>query len=166
MPDVPSAMTKGDRSEDQVFESDEQLYRRVPFVLWDEDDDDVDLDAIELPDMSVVRGKYGHPEWARFDRSEYIELGVIGFRVDAIPDFFLHLGVFRWSFRAIHVPLKKNYPHAEVQAFVDGKHVDGKKQVLDPDSHLRWRELLFRKVKRIYRPRQAVDFREEPPNLS
>lgn len=165
MPDLPSAMMKGDRSEDQVFASDEQLYRRVPFVLWDEDDDDVDLDAIELPDMSVVRGKYAHPEWARFDRGEYHELGVIGFRVDAIPDGFLHLGVFTWLFRAVHVPHRRNYPHAEVQAFEDGVHVDGKTRDLDPDAHLRWRELLFRQVKKIYRPREVVDFREDPPDL-
>lgn len=165
MPDLPSAMMKGDRSEDQVFASDEQLYRRVPFVLWDEDEDDVDLDAIELPDMSVVRSKYAHPEWARFDRGEYHEFGVIGCRVDAIPDGFLHLGVFAWSFHAVHVPHRRNYPHAEVQAFEDGKHVDGKTHGLDPDAHLRWRELLFRQVKKICRPREVVDFRYEPPEL-
>lgn len=165
MPDFPSAMMKEYRSEDQEFTSNEQLYRRVPFLLWDEDDDDVDLDAIELPDMSVMRGKYAHPEWARFDRGEYHELGVLGFRVDAIPDGFLHLGVFEWTFRAVHVPHRRNYPHAEVQAFEDEQHVDGKTRNLDPDAHLRWRELLFRQVREIYRPRESVDFREDPPEL-
>ncbi|MET0112281.1 MAG: hypothetical protein ABWU13_07770, partial [Limnospira maxima] len=115
--------------------------------------------------MSVVRGKYAHPEWARFDRGEYVELGVIGFCVDEIPDELRHLGVFSWSFRVVHVPHKKNYPHAEVRAFENDRHVDGINLRLNPDAHLRWRELLFRKIAKIYRPREVVELREEPPKM-
>lgn len=166
MPDLPSAMMKGTRSEDQVFASDEPLYRRVPFELWDQDEDGLDLDAIELPDMSVMRGKYAHPEWARFDRGNYVDLGVVSFSVEDIPEPFMHLGVFNWSFRAEHVPLRRNYPHSEVRAYEDNVHVDGKQRTLDPDAHLRWRELLFRKIKKIYEPRQEVAFRENPPPVA
>ncbi len=163
MPDLPPAMMQGARGVDQVFAPDEQLYRRVPFDLWDEDEDDLDLDAIELPDMSVMRGKYAHPEWARFDRGVYIELGVISFLVRDIPEPFIHLGVFHWSFEAEHVPHRKNYPHSEVRAYEDDVHVDGKQRMLDPDAHLRWRELLFRKVRKVIHPREDVEFREDPP---
>ena len=64
----PKAMGRADdETEYPHFAADEVLYRRVPLVLWPSTDDDIELDAIELPDMSVARSRFGHPEWVRFD---------------------------------------------------------------------------------------------------
>ena len=119
MPELPPAMRTQGRAADQEFSPDEYLYRRVPLIHWEEWDDFIELDAIELPDMSVMRSKYAHPEWARFegDDYEYHDWGVIGFRVGDIPTPLQHLGVFLCTFRAEHVPLKRNFPHSEVRAY-------------------------------------------------
>ena len=160
MPELPTAMLRNGRSKDQDFRPDEYLYRRVPLVLWDFTG--VDIDAIELPDMSVVRSKYGHPEWARLESDECIHWGVIGFRVGDIPAKLLHLGVFTWTFGPRHVPLEENYPHSEVWAFENSTHVSAKNR-LDPQLHLRWREMLLRRIKTIIRPYEPTEIRWEPP---
>ena len=63
MPELPDGMMQYDKPVDAVFKSDEQFYRRVPHEFWD--DDSVNVDAIDLPDMSVNRGKYSLPHWVR-----------------------------------------------------------------------------------------------------
>ncbi len=161
MPDLPSAMLRNGRPKDQDFRPDEYLYRRVPLVLW-AFDFAVDIDAIELPDMSVIRGKYGHPEWARLESDECIDWGVIGFRVGDIPARLLHLGVFTWTFGPRHVPLEDNYPHSEVWAYENGIHVNAKNR-LDPHLHLRWREMLLRRIKTIIRPYIPMEIRRDAP---
>ena len=162
MPDLPSAMLRNGRPKDQDFRLDEYLYRRVPLELWDDADVAIDIDAIELPDMSVIRGKYGHPEWARLESDECIDWGVIGFRVDDIPVRLLHLGVFTWTFGPRHVPLDENYSHSEVWAYENGTHVNAKNR-LDAHLHLRWREMLLRRVKTIIRPYESRDIHRDAP---
>jgi len=59
----------------------------VPLVLWPSADDPVEVDAVQLPDMSVGRSRFGHPEWVRFDVGNNVHFedwGVIGFRVRSI----------------------------------------------------------------------------------
>lgn len=162
MVELPPAMLKSGRGRDQEFAHDEYLYRRVPLQLWDDGEDDIEVDAIELPDMSVVRSKYGHPEWARLESDEFLEWGVVGFTVGDIPAEMLHLGAFTWTFGARHVPLEKNYPHSEVQAYEEGKHVNAKSR-LDPNLHLRWREKLLWKIRKIIRPYEDVDVHQDAP---
>ena len=166
MPDFPSAMLRNGRPEDQAFHSDEYLYRRVPLKLWDDGDDPLEIDAVELPDMSVIRGKYGHPEWARLQSEEYSQWGVIGFQVQGIPPSLQHLGVFVWTFTPWHVPLHKNYPHSEVRAYENNVHINAKRShYLDPDLHLRWRELLLRRIKKIIRPHEQVEIHQVVPEV-
>lgn len=162
MPDRPAAMRRSGRPRDQDFRPDEYLYRRVPLELWAEAGEEVDIDAIQLPDMSVIRGKYGHPEWARLESDECANWGVVGFHVGDIPERLLHLGVFVWSFGPRHVPLEDNYPHSEVWAFENGTHVNARSR-LDSTLHLRWREMLLRKVRRFIRPYERVAIRESAP---
>ena len=69
MPDLPDGMMQLDKPVDDVFKPDEPLYRRVPHESWDEDR--VNIDAIDLPDMSVNRGKYSEPQWVRLIGGEY-----------------------------------------------------------------------------------------------
>lgn len=168
MPELPRAMRTEDRAADQAFNTNEYLYRRVPLEHWEERDDFIELDAIELPDMSVVRSKYAHPEWARFegDKYKYSDWGVIGFLVGDIPTPLQHLGVFLCTFRAEHVPLKKNYPHSEVRAFEDGRHIDDFAGELDHHLHMRWRELLSRRLRKFLAPREVVEVRQEAPQAA
>lgn len=147
-------MLKGSRQEDQYFSPEEYLFRRVPLELWDDPADDIDVDAIELPDMSVMREKYAEPRWVRLEREEYANWGVIGFRVGAIPANLMHLGVFAWLFRPAHRPYRKNYPHSQVEAFEEGIHVAATDR-LDPDLHLRWRERLLRGVEKFVSPHET-----------
>jgi hypothetical protein len=60
MAEVPSAMLQRDRSIDPFFDDDEELYRRFsPHSLLG---NEISIDAVQLPDMSVIRQKYGHPK--------------------------------------------------------------------------------------------------------
>jgi hypothetical protein len=115
MPELPEGMMQLDKPVDDLFKRDEQLYRRVPHEYWE--DDYVNVDAIELPDMSVNRGKYSQPQWVRLLGEQYHDWGVIRFQVKDIPGEMQHLGAHIFRFRCKHVPHKYNYPHSEVQAF-------------------------------------------------
>ena len=53
MPDLPEYMLKKDKPAIDDFAQDEHLYRRVPNEFWD--DDEIELDSIDFPDMSVTR---------------------------------------------------------------------------------------------------------------
>jgi hypothetical protein len=170
MSDLPSEMLKNGRPEDQEFESGEFLYRRVPEDLWD--DDEIDLDSIELPDMSVNREKYGPAWWVRYMESkdsksgarEFVltDWGVIGFRVEDVPPEQAFHGQFLYKFKVAHAPNKYNYAHSEVRAFEtimgnpksDEIHIKGNDLInrIDPIWHLRWREKLARKCERILSP--------------
>lgn len=44
----------------------------------------IDVDAIELPDMSVGRSRLAHPEWLRLARGCH-DWGIVGFEVEGIP---------------------------------------------------------------------------------
>jgi hypothetical protein len=172
MPELPEGMMQFDKEIDPVFKPDEQLYRRVPHDDWD--NAYVTLDAIDLPDMSVNRGKYSQPQWVRLVSDEFHDWGVIGFQVRDIPAEIQYLGVHIFRFRPKHVPLKRNYPHAEVQAYhakVEApdceEHINSgllkKEQVeklstLFPDElQLRWREQLRRKCRIVIQAYEQVD---------
>jgi hypothetical protein len=162
MAEVPSAMLREGRPVDGEFKADEFLYRRVSPSNWD--GTEVELDAINLPDMSVLRAKYAHPEWARLEDDDYADWGVVGFRVREIPTNLVHLGVFLWTFEARHRPIKRNYPHSEVWAFEDGVHIDlNFKEHIDHAFHLRWRERLLRSLTVFVRPYQETEIRQVAP---
>jgi hypothetical protein len=140
-------MLQGSRKPDPDFAADESLYRRIRPDMYA--NGQIELDAVELPDMSVDRGKYAQPEWLLL--GEHADWGVAGFRVKDIPARLVHLGTWAYTFEPRHVPHKRNYPHSEVWAFEDGAHIDGKER-LDPILHLRWRHLLLRKIKVVIAP--------------
>jgi hypothetical protein len=164
MPEIPDAMKERGRPVDDHFIAAEQLFRRVPPDLWNDGAEDFDIESIELPDMSVLRGKYGHPEWARFNRGKYTDWGVIGFAVRHIAPPLTHLGVFVWTFSPHHAPERNNYPHSEIRAFENGVHIDMKRSDrIDPHLHLRWRDYLLRHIDKVILPQQQVEFREDFP---
>ena len=56
----PRGMRREERDgEYPHFDPEEYLFRRVPLILWPSADDLVEVDAVELPDMSVGRSRMG-----------------------------------------------------------------------------------------------------------
>ena len=149
------------------FHGEEFLYRRVPLELWSDPGTPLGVNAIELPDMSVGRSKFGHPEWLRIDEVEgqlrhYDDWGVVGFRLQDIPPERWDVGVFKYQFAARHMPEEWNYPHSEVQVSHDGRHL----QLVDelPDEiHLLWREILLHTITVFLKPYQRAAIRQNAP---
>ena len=96
----PLAMRTNKRPPDPYFHPDERLFRRVPLLIWDDPADRPGPEAVELPDMSVGRSKYGHAEWVRFDvvNNRYFEEWVVlAVRVDDIPPQFWQHAVYQYK---------------------------------------------------------------------
>lgn len=139
MSETPEAMMTRERDRDPVFTRKERLFRRFPRKYTD--GTRVEMDAIALPDMSVNREKYGPPEWLLLD-DDFEGWGVFAFAVADIPEGFLIEGVRMYSFKPVHCPQKRNYPHSEVRAYEDGEHIDSSER-LPRDVQLRFRERLL-----------------------
>jgi hypothetical protein len=165
MAELPPGMHQGEKHPLPHFDKDEYLYRRVPPILWDDEADDlpIDVDALEMPDMSVGRSRLAHPEWLRL-ASGCDDWAVVGFRTEDIPPERWIDGI-PYAFRPEHVPLRHNYPHAEVRAYerATGVHMDGKAVMLPERVHLEWRERLLRKVRVFLTPGQPAKIRQHNP---
>jgi hypothetical protein len=165
MSSPPLAMRTDDRPHDPHFHPDEHLFRRVPLWLWDDPAEELGVEAVELPDISVGRSKYGHAEWVRFDvvkGRHYEDWGVVCVRVGDIPPEMWRDGVFHYEFRTCHEPLEKDYPHAEIRAYENDDHIDLASR-LPEEVHLKWRERLLRKTRAIIKPYQKVVVRQAAP---
>lgn len=154
MPEVPDEMKTKGRPTVAFDDPEEYLYRRVAPELWEESG--IELDAIELPDMSVNRSRFGPAAWTRLADERCKDWAVVGFMVQEIPQELLHLGVDNYTFAPQHVPHKNNYPHSEVRCYRNGVHIDAKKD-LDRQLHLRWREKLLWKIRTFLRPYEDVE---------
>jgi hypothetical protein len=131
--------------------------------LWDDAAEPIDVNAVELPDISVGRSKFGHPEWLRIDNGKLREgWGVIGFQVRAIPPQRWLDGYPRFSFRSFHEPEDLNYPHSEVRAYDGEKHI-GTLDDLPEETHLEWRELLLQETEIFLKPNEPAGIRRDPP---
>ncbi len=162
MPDLPEYMLQKEQKVKPIFTPDELLYRRVPDEVWDDwdNDGDIELDAIEFPDMSVTRESLGPADSARWIGERHVDWGVIGFKVKDIPSQILYQGAFIYKMRPVHRPLRRNYPHSEVQVFEtewnnpeDEIHVEKKTMPGIPyEAQQEWRELLRRVCRIVLRP--------------
>jgi hypothetical protein len=164
MPELPDYMYQREQQPDQKFLPDEMLYRRVPRETWDEtdewEDEDIALDCIEFPDMSVSRGKYGPMDAVRWEKGKLVDWGVIGFRVSDIPESVPFQGAFVYRMTPVHMPERKNYPHSEVQVFESPwleptirTHITESALAGIPrEAQQEWRELLRRQCYIILRP--------------
>lgn len=158
MPELPESMLQKDRVPDQNFAPEEHLYRRVRPDDWD--DEEIELDAIDFPDMSVTRQKYGKPDSARWVGADYLDWGVIGFQVRDIPREIPFQGAVIYRMRPVHRPNKRNYPHSEVQVFEAPwdqqhleKHLDKASMPGVPrEAQQEWRERLRRASRIVLRP--------------
>jgi hypothetical protein len=149
MPEIPNEMKRNGRPRIKDFDPGEYLYRRVKPEDWA--DGDVDIEAIELPDMSVNRSSLGPPEWLRLAEERFETWAVIGFKVGEIPTNLMHLGVDIYTFAPQHIPLEDNYPHSEVRCYCNGNHINAKRN-LDKALHQRWRERLLFNIRTFIRP--------------
>lgn len=162
MPDLPEYMLRGQKPTIPQFDPEEHLYRRVPGQFWD---DEIELDAIDFPDMSVTRESLGPPTSARWIGDEYKDWGVIGFRVADIPPEIRFQGAFIYRMRAVHSPLKRNYPHSEVKVFearwdLPGAEVHVDKHVMPGvprEAQQEWRESIRRRCRIILNPGEEPD---------
>jgi hypothetical protein len=160
MPDLPEYMLKKDKPTIDHFAPEEHLYRRVPHEYWE--DDEVELDTIDFPDMSVTRELLAPATSARWIGDEYVDWGVIGFRVSDIPPGIPFQGAYIYRMKAVHVPLKRNYPHSEVRVFESKWDQPDKELHLDKvsmpgvprEAQQEWREMIRRKCRIILRPRE------------
>jgi hypothetical protein len=139
---------KFERPSDPHFDRQEYLYRRVPDAMWVAGEQPpFELDAIGMPDMSVGRSKYGHPEWLRLERADFALWGVFGFRVGEMSTQEYDNGI-RYHFEANHVPEPGNFPHSEVWAYRESldkqRHRVKSVDDLPPDMYLAWREEIHR----------------------
>jgi hypothetical protein len=132
--------------------------------VWDDASEPLEVNAVELPDLSVGRSKHGHPEWLRIDNGELRDgWGVIGVKVcDVPPERWLD-GVFKFTFVTVHVPSDLNYPHSEVQAFQGDKHLN-LLELLPELVHLEWREHLLREIEVFLKPHEPAIIRQDAPN--
>ncbi|MSQ97634.1 MAG: hypothetical protein EXR98_24220 [Gemmataceae bacterium] len=165
MSSPPVAMRANGRREDPNFHNEEYLFRRIPTTLWDDPAEELDVDAVQLPDISVERSKYAHAEWARFDvlNDRYYDVwGIVAVQVQDIPPELWREGVFHFVFRVNHCPDDRNYPHAEIRAYENEVHVDQPGKIPE-DVDLAWRERLLRKLQTIIKPHQIVRIRETAP---
>ncbi len=161
----PAAMKTNGRPREPRFDPAEHLFRRVPLSIWDDPTERPGPEAVELPDMSVGRSKFGHAEWVRFDvvnGQHYEDWGILGVLVSDIPPRFWDLGVFQYTFVPCHDPEERDYPHSEVRAYNNGVHIR-LADALPEDIHLKWRVALLREMDPIIKPRQKVPTREQPP---
>jgi hypothetical protein len=154
MADVPDEMLTKERKLDRHFADTEELFRR--FAPENLEGARIAVDAIELPDMSMNRSKFGPADWLLLDEG-FDGWGVFAVKVGDIPKELLHVGLFLYTFEPRHVPLKSNYPHSEIWAFVAGKHIDLKNEhLLDPNVHQRWRQLLVWKTRIAIQPKTSA----------
>lgn len=106
-----------------------------------------ELDAIEMPDMSVGRSKFAHPEWLRLQHDYFALWPVIGFRWGDVPKERFDCGIL-FVFKAEHKPEPRNYPHSEIKSYRESSakeqlHVNRIEDL--PDSlYLEWREEMHR----------------------
>lgn len=157
-------MCANERPNDPHFHQEEYLFRRVPTLIWEDPASDFDVDAVELPDLSVGRSKHGHAEWVRFDvinHRFYEDWGVVAVQVQDIPPMLWKDGV-AFAFRVQHSPLELDYPHSEICAFEGERHLQ-EPGAIPPGIDLEWRERLLRRLHKIIKPYQRVVVRERAP---
>jgi hypothetical protein len=172
MSKICAAMRRNGRHVVPHFHPDEYLYRRIPLDSWPDASVSLEVDAVNLPDLSVGRSQFGHPEWLRVDMQidgsgqKYEKFfdgwGVIGFQVSKIPPTGWENGVPRFTFKVFHAPEDHNYPHSEVRCFEGSTHIKPPQELPD-EMHIWWREMLLRAIDVFLKPNQPATFRQTAP---
>jgi hypothetical protein len=152
MAEKPPEMFRNNRARVDIDPA-ERLFRRVSPDDWGEPHPEVD--ALDIPDMSVNRGKpIGEPTWVLLESDEYAEWGIVFFVAGEIPPRMSHADGSEFTFQATHVPLDENYPHSEIWAYKDGERAQARR-LFDRDLSLRWRNALLQRTRVYIRPGEA-----------
>ena len=136
---IPQHLWILNKLEDQVFEDDEILFRRIRVQLPDdyETDDDLALELFEIKDDSYNRSKYclfqndvlydTRPEsnGNHLDNWGIISISVRNLKVKS--PFLLNGVHVECELLPIHCPVLCNYPHTEAWFFKDGEKISKKK---------------------------------------
>ncbi|MCF7809724.1 hypothetical protein K9N50_01910 [bacterium] len=140
--------------EDQIYSDSESLYFRFPKSYFI-NTDNLELGAINVPNMSCNRYKYGgKPEdvlCGYYSRSDgtivtYIDWGVAEFKVSDIPNPLLWRAIPFYS-KAVHIPERKNYYHTEIQSFDSNKNPIEARGAYSEEILMLWREKLRNRLK-------------------
>jgi len=136
---IPERLWVSERDEDQVFEGEEILYRRIHTSLPKDfiDDDDISIELFEIKDDSYNRSKYcGSEKDVLFNTRiedagrHYTNWGIVSLTVNdlSVSQPFNYEGrnvVCRLS--PIHRPVPCNYSHTEAWFFRDDVKLSTKK---------------------------------------
>ncbi|MGL5097760.1 MAG: hypothetical protein ACRDD1_19400, partial [Planctomycetia bacterium] len=80
--------------------------------------------------------------------------GVVGFQVGRIPP-----GVPPDEYKVAHAPTETDYPHSEVKAYRDGRHLTSLDDI-DDTEHLLWRGRLLLVHEVMVKPKEKVEIRK------
>jgi hypothetical protein len=76
----------------------------------------------------------------------------------------MYRGVFTWTFRPEHDPKRRNYPHTEVRAYENERHISAEEHAqVEPEIYMKWREQLLWTLRRFVAPGEEVDVRQTAP---
>jgi hypothetical protein len=149
MAEKPPEMFRNNRPKVDIDPT-ERLFRRVSPDDWGEPHPEVD--ALDIPDMSVNRGRpIGEPIWVLLESDEYSDWGIVYFVAGEIPSRMSHSDGSEFTFQTVHVPLEENYPHSEIWAYKNGERSQAKR-LFDRDFSLRWRNALLQRTRVFLRP--------------
>jgi hypothetical protein len=163
-------MIKSGRLEDHAFANDEDLYRRCHPEHVDEYEHGkfrVLPEAwTDLHNMSVVRGKYAHPDHARWDSATdpenptnfvpqlYREWHVVRVAVGEIPQPMATEAV-TYSFVPRHVPFDDLYSHSEIRARKNGVEIKQQNKFKSETVKAQYRAALSNAAAVVLKPHEV-----------
>ena len=123
--------------EDPDFAPDEQLYRAINPNYYA--DGAISSEAIDFPDCSFDRSKYGSPDrlLARFPA--WREWGAAALRIGDVPGSIDLSGNHWMGFEIKHSPSARNRAHTMVLCFVDGSGPLTPGSQVSPDAEKKYR---------------------------
>lgn len=159
---IPDGMYQKNSGVDNNFFPDEYLFRRVsPQAISGKN---INLEALDFPDMSVGRSKYGHPEWLRLYNHNGVDCAtwaVVGFRIEQIPTPHL-VDNIQYVFIPAHDPERKNYPHTVIRTH--NGNVTITSLIYFPHRlSLDWRARLKKFLTIFIEPNVGVEIRQDRP---
>jgi hypothetical protein len=138
-------MPRGDRSADQDFAPEEDLFWRFREFVPQE---------LKLVNQSLNRSKHNcRPEWILLPC--YTTYGYGVFKVRDIPPYKITSGGVRYDFRIDHVPEDLNYCHSEIRVYRDGERFNSR---IKGNSEMKaeYRMEIFEKVEVLKHPNNTT----------
>jgi hypothetical protein len=158
---TPENLKSAGRTPQPFNDPNEDLYRRVPPISF-ECGEDLDIDAIKLPDISVSRASCCEsPADVLFDpEGRFDDWGAYAVPVGGVPSKMAFRGTYDYKIETVHCPTKSgnNYAHSEIRAHESrngGPYVHvgtAMMKMIDPEFHLVFRQKLLEKLRVAIQP--------------